>query len=140
VSRKESSSLLGRGGCQVPSEDQIFQSVEFKGKPGTVASAMILKGYLTDLNDSSSLTSPALIVVHKYSNSDSRYYNAAWTEALDLSIGGMAGTESSLSVARNGSLQINTKNESVGSFRYSRTFTVAFRHGQYQVVGFTYEY
>jgi hypothetical protein len=113
----------------VPSDDQVIQSVEFKGKAGVKAQASIIR-----MDEKSE---PSLMITHQKPN-DVRYYMVLDNEKLGLTVGGMAGTESSIAVAPNGSLQIKQQNDSVGRNRWERTLTVSFRNGAYVVSGFTY--
>ncbi len=113
----------------LPSDDQVIQSIEFKGKEGVKAQAAIIR--MDEESD------PSLMITHQKPN-DVRYYHVLDNEKLGLSVGGMADTESSLAVAPNGSLQIKQQNASVGRNRWKRTLTISFRKGAYVVSGFTY--
>lgn len=110
------------------SDEQIIQSVEFSGEPGVKAQAAIVR-----MDEDSA---PRLIIVHQKPN-DARYHVVLDNSALGLSVG-MAGMESNLDVAGNGSLRIEQQNDSVGRNRWKRTLTVSFRKGGYVVSGFTY--
>lgn len=112
-----------------PTEDQIVQAINFKGKSGVIAQATILKGEAD--------SEPVLMITHQEKN-DVRYSIVLETENLGLVVDGMAGFGSELTLAKNGSLQIHQYNEAVGRDRWSRTLTVAYRDGQYVIAGFTF--
>lgn len=112
-----------------PSDDQVVQSINFKGPAGVIAQAAILQ-----IDESAE---PTLMITHQKKN-DVRYAIVLETDSLGLVVDGMAGVGSELAVAKNGSLQIHQYNESVGRDRWSRTLTVAYRDGQYVIAGFTF--
>lgn len=114
-----------------PQPDQVIQSVTFTGAPNRVVMASII-----DPQDGTDLI---LWITHQKPN-DVRYYSVVDTNKLGLVHGGMAGTESTLSVSKDGDLLINQKNESVGRDRWERTLTISYRNGRYVVSGFTYNF
>lgn len=114
-----------------PQPDQVIQSVTFTGAPNRIAMASII-----DPQDGTDLV---LWITHQKPN-DIRYYSVVDNSKLGLAHGGMAGTESTLSVSKTGALEINQQNESVGRDRWTRTLTVSYRRGQYVVSGYTYTF
>lgn len=114
-----------------PQPDQVIQSVTFTGAPNRIAMASII-----DPQDGTDLV---LWITHQRPN-DVRYYSVVDNNKLGLAHGGMAGTESTLSVSKTGALEINQQNESVGRDRWARTLTVSYRRGQYVVTGYTYTF
>ena len=57
-----------------------------------------------------------------------------------LGDGGVAGQEPDLTALPNGSLQVTTRNESIGRDRWTQTLTIAYRNTDFIVAGFTYSY
>lgn len=114
-----------------PSDEEVKQIVAFNGKPGVIAQAAILQ--------TEGSSDPQLLITHQ-TPGDVRYKVALTNSSLGLTLDGLAGTESSISVSSKGSLQINQQNESVGRNRFSRTLTVSYRNGQYVISGYTYSY
>lgn len=56
--------------------------------------------------------------------------NIAWTGGI--------GQQPELDLAQNGSVLLTSMNESIGRDRWRLTLTIAFRHGQYVVAGYTF--
>ncbi|MFL5783855.1 MAG: hypothetical protein ACJ76H_04535 [Bacteriovoracaceae bacterium] len=111
----------------VPSDDQIAQSLDFTGKPGVIVTATMVK---TDGDYGS------LMITHKKPN-DVRYYVGAMNDTLFQLNESLAGY-TTLDKNAAGSLLINSANDSVGRDRWSRTLTVAYRNNKYLIVGYTY--
>ena len=114
-----------------PQPEQVIQSVTFTGAPGRVATASII--------DPQNGTDLVLWITHQKPD-DVRHYSGVDNNHLGLVHGGMAGTESTLSVSKNGSLEINQMNDSVGRDRWQRTLTVSYVGGRYVISGFTYSF
>lgn len=55
-------------------------------------------------------------------------------------MGGMAGTEPSLTQSAKGALQVLSQNASIGRNRWEQTLTIVYRGGQFLVGGYTYSY
>ncbi len=92
----------------------MIQALQFKGKPGVTAQAASF---------ARKQTQSQLLITHQKPN-DVRYYLVLDNNKLGLTIDGMAGTESSLDTAVNGSLLIKQQNDSVGRHRWQRTLTL----------------
>ena len=113
----------------VPNEEQVVQSQEFKGKPGVVATAHIVK--MDDDADAS------LVITHEKPN-DARYYMIIDNPHLGIVPPEFAGVGSTLNRAANGSLTIEQLNIGFSRSRWERTLTISYRNGKYVISGFTY--
>jgi hypothetical protein len=111
----------------IPSDDQVAQSVDFSGRPGVIATAALVK---TDGDYGS------LLITHKKAN-DMRLYVGAINDTL-LQLNESLAGYTTLDKNPAGSLLINSANDSVGRDRWSRTLTVAYRNNRYLIVGYTY--
>jgi len=58
----------------------------------------------------------------------------------DVGPDGVFGQEPELKAMANGSIQITTRNDSIGRNRWSQTLTLAYRNTDFIVAGFTYSY
>lgn len=112
----------------VPSPDQIAQSIEFTGKPGVHATATLVK---TEGDDFGSI-----MITHQREY-DVAYYVGAMSDSLFGTNPALPGF-TTLSKNAAGSLLISSENDSTGRDRWSRTLTVAYRNGSYKIIGFTY--
>jgi hypothetical protein len=108
--------------------DAVVQSIEFTGRPGKVATALIVRNE----------ENPSLLILERDLN-DVRNVAVIDNDKLNLVTDGLAGNNSSLAVNKAGSLQILQGSEN-GRDRWARTLTVAYRNGKYVVAGFTYHY
>lgn len=115
----------------VPTPDQVIQSVTFKGAPNRTVMASII-----DPQDGTDLD---LWITHQRPN-DIRYFSVASNNKLGLVHGGLSGTESTLEVSKGNSLQIHQQNLTVGRGRWQRILTVNYRDGGYVISGFTYNF
>ncbi len=60
--------------------------------------------------------------------------------AQDIAWVGGAGQIPSLSLASNGSVLVNSQNDSIGRYRWYQVLTIAYRQGAYRVAGYTYDW
>lgn len=111
----------------VPSPDQIAQQIEFTGKPGVHATATFVK---TEGDEYGSI-----MITHQREY-DVAHYVGAMADALFTHNPALAGY-TTLSKNAAGSLLIQSEND-LGRDRWTRTLTIAYRKGEYKVVGFTY--
>lgn len=114
-----------------PGDEQVIQSVDFKGRPGVTATASIIR-----LDGESE---PSLMITHQRPD-DVRTYLVLDNAKLSLNAMGIEGSESTLEVSPGGSLLIKQQNQGIGRHRFERTLTVAYRGEKYVVAGFTYSY
>jgi hypothetical protein len=114
----------------VPSDDQVVQSVEFRGLPGVISTAHLLK-----MDENAGGT---ILITHQRPG-QARYHVGAINENLDLVTEEFMAGATRLSVNASGSLKITSENESIGRNRWSRTLTVAYRNNKYVLAGFTYQ-
>ncbi len=111
----------------VPSDDQVVQSIEMKGRPQRVVTASLVKS-----EDSNYGT---IMITHQKAN-DVRHFVGAISDVeytVNESLPGMTKLEKNAG----GSLIITSTNDSFGRDRYSRKLTVAYRDNQYKIIGFT---
>lgn len=110
------------------SPDAVVQSIEFTGRPGKIATALLVRNE----------ENPSLLILERDLN-DVRNAAVIDNDQLNLVTDGLAGNNSSLAINKAGSLQIVQGSEN-GRDRFNRTLTVAYRNGKYVVAGFTYHY
>ncbi len=111
----------------VPADDQIVQSIEFKGRPDRVVSATLVKS--EDANFGT------IMITHQKA-SDVRHFVGAMSD-VEYTVNESLPGFTTLEKNAGGSLVITSTNDTFGRDRYTRKLTVAYRNNQYKIIGFT---
>ena len=111
----------------VPADDQVVQSIEFKGRPQRVVSATLVKS--EDANYGT------IMITHQKA-SDVRHFVGAMSD-VEFTVNESLPGFTTLEKNAGGSLVITSTNDTFGRDRYTRKLTVAYRDNQYKIIGFT---
>lgn len=113
------------GGFEV-TPDAVAQSLEFTGKPGKIATALVIRNE----------ENPSLVILERDLN-DVRNVAVIDNDQLGLNVMNIE-VNPILSVSPRGSLLITQNENGIGRHRWERVLTVVYRDGKYVVAGFTY--